>query len=208
MGAIIKKFGKKTAKHMADKKIRHTSWKKMGLKGPTYKIGKKVKGSHHLDEVWTYDKNYREGKAEGGRIGFSRAGPVGNLPWVRGTSRPGVKKAPRGAQHKETIKQEIKDTGLHKGSVRKAGSLRATGTPRPHKTKSDYSLERAIKQTKKMPDKKFKHVNLETKTIKHDRTGKMVKVKTGEDVKGSKGKKNYITMMKYYHHRAQPKGKK
>ena len=142
------------------------------------------------------------------RIGFSRAGPVGNLPWVRGTSRPGVKKAPRGAQHKETIKQEIKDTGLHKGSVRKAGSLRATGTPRPHKTKSDYSLERAIKQTKKMPDKKFKHVNLETKTIKHDRTGKMVKVKTGEDVKGSKGKKNYITMMKYYHHRAQPKGKK
>ena len=40
------------------------------------------------------------------RVGFSRAGPVGNLPWVRGTSRPGVKKAPRGAQHKEAIKQE------------------------------------------------------------------------------------------------------
>ena len=31
----------------------------------------------------------------GGRVGFSRAGPVGYLPWVRGTSRPGVKKAPR-----------------------------------------------------------------------------------------------------------------
>ena len=43
---------------------------------------------------------------KGGRVGFSRAGPVGNLPWVRGTSRPGVKKAPRGAQHKEAIKQE------------------------------------------------------------------------------------------------------
>ena len=42
----------------------------------------------------------------GGRVGFSRAGPVGNLPWVRGTSRPGVKKAPRGAEHKEAIKQE------------------------------------------------------------------------------------------------------
>ena len=106
MGAIIKKFGKKTAKHMADTKTRHKSWKKMGLKGPTYKIGKKVKGSHHLDEVWTFDKNYPKGKAEGGRIGLSRGGPVGNLPWVRGTSRPGVKKAPRGAEHKEAIKQE------------------------------------------------------------------------------------------------------
>ena len=42
----------------------------------------------------------------GGRVGFSRAGSVGNLPWVRGTSRPGVKKAPRGAQHKDAIKQE------------------------------------------------------------------------------------------------------
>ena len=38
----------------------------------------------------------------------SRAGPTGNLPWVRGTSRPGVKKAPRGPQHKEAIKQEQK----------------------------------------------------------------------------------------------------
>ena len=38
----------------------------------------------------------------------SRAGPTGNLPWVRGTSRPGVKKAPRGAEHKEAIKQEQK----------------------------------------------------------------------------------------------------
>ena len=45
---------------------------------------------------------------KGGRVGFSRAGPVGNLPWVRGTSRPGVKKAPRGAEHKEAIKQEKK----------------------------------------------------------------------------------------------------
>ena len=41
------------------------------------------------------------------RKDFKTGGPViGNLPWVRGTSRPGVKKAPRGAQHKEAIKQE------------------------------------------------------------------------------------------------------
>jgi len=57
-----KKFGEKTAKHMADTETRHKAWKKMGLKGPTYKIGKKVKGSHRLDEVWTFDKNYSKGK--------------------------------------------------------------------------------------------------------------------------------------------------
>ena len=62
MGAIIKKFGKKTAKHMDDKKTRHKAWKKMGLTGPKYKTGKKVKGSHHLDEVWTFKKNYPKGK--------------------------------------------------------------------------------------------------------------------------------------------------
>jgi hypothetical protein len=62
MGAIIKKFGKKTAKHMEAQRVRHKSWKKMGLEGPKYRIGKKVKGSHRLDEVWTYKKNYQEGK--------------------------------------------------------------------------------------------------------------------------------------------------
>jgi hypothetical protein len=67
MGAMIKKFGKKTATHMQKQATRHKAWKKMGMKGPTYKIGKKVKGSHHLDEVWTYDKNYKE-KAKGGKV--------------------------------------------------------------------------------------------------------------------------------------------
>ena len=57
--------------------------------------GKEIKGRSPI-------ANYRDG----GRTGFTKAGPVGNLPWVRGTSRPGVKKAPRGAQHKEAIKQE------------------------------------------------------------------------------------------------------
>ena len=47
---------------MAETKARHNSWKKIGLEGPTYKIGKKVKGSHRLDEVWTYRKNYSTGK--------------------------------------------------------------------------------------------------------------------------------------------------
>ena len=57
--------------------------------------GKEIKGRSKI-------ANYRHG----GRTGFTKAGPVGNLPWVRGTSRPGVKKAPRGAEHKEAIKQE------------------------------------------------------------------------------------------------------
>ena len=37
----------------------------------------------------------------------TRAGAIGNLPWVRGTSFPGVKMAPRGAQHKEAITSEL-----------------------------------------------------------------------------------------------------
>ena len=67
LGVLAKKFGKKTAEHMQKQATRHKAWTKMGLKGPKFRIGKKVKGSHHLDEVWTYDKNYR-GKAEGGKV--------------------------------------------------------------------------------------------------------------------------------------------
>ena len=52
----------------------------------------------------------------------SRAGPTGNLPWVRGTSRPGVKKAPRGAQHKEAIKQERRE-GKEQLSSKRALSI-------------------------------------------------------------------------------------
>ena len=37
----------------------------------------------------------------------TRAGAIGNLPWVRGTSQPGVRMAPRGAQHKEAITAEL-----------------------------------------------------------------------------------------------------
>jgi len=37
----------------------------------------------------------------------TRTGAVGNLPWVRGTSQPGVKMAPRGAEHKAAINTEL-----------------------------------------------------------------------------------------------------
>jgi len=97
--------------------------------------------------------------------------------------------------------------GTTAGGVAKAFRGKA-GFKESQALQRKFSLKNAIKKTQKMPDKKFKHVNLETKQIKSDRTGKMVTVKTGEPVKGSKGKKNYIQMMKYYHHRAQPKGKK
>ena len=99
------------------------------------------------------------------RIGFSRAGPVGNLPWVRGTSRPGVKKAPRGAQHKEAIKKETK-------------------------SKSDFRLKNQLKQIQKMPDKKFKYNNPET-TKARTRHGFVYDKRKSAPVKGSIGKKKY-----------------
>jgi hypothetical protein len=145
---------------------------------------------------------------KGGRVGFSRAGPTGNLPWVRGTSRPGVKKAPRGAQHKEAIKQErVKDTGLHKGSKRKEGSPKAMGTPRPHMTKSDYRLKDQLKKIQKMPDKKFKSYNPAKETRK-SRHGFVHEVHKTDPVKGRIGKKTYKGHWKRYHHQDHPKGKK
>ena len=45
----------------------------------------------------------------------TRAGAIGNLPWVRGTSFPGVKMAPRGAQHKEAINAELAAEGVKIG---------------------------------------------------------------------------------------------
>jgi len=142
------------------------------------------------------------------RIGFSRAGPVGNLPWVRGTSRPGVKKAPRGAEHKKTIKQEkeyekltgsARKTGNIKNKkgevigsrIAKAGSLKAMGIPRHIRTKSDFRLKNQLKKIQKMPDKKFKYNNPETIKVKSDRTGKIHDVQKKDLVKGSKGKKKY-----------------
>jgi hypothetical protein len=165
MGAIIKKFGKKTAKHMADTKTRHKSWKKMGLKGPTYKIGKKVKGSHHLDEVWTFDKNYPKGKAEGGRIGFKQGGAYGPL---RGTTAGGVAKAFRG----------------------KAGFKESQALQKKLKKKSEYKLKNQLKEIQKMPDKKFKYNNPET-TKARTRHGFVYDKPKSAPVKGSIGKKKY-----------------
>ena len=45
----------------------------------------------------------------------TRTGAIGNLPWVRGTSQPGVKMAPRGAQHKEAINAELAAEGVKIG---------------------------------------------------------------------------------------------
>ena len=63
MGAMIKKFGKKTAKHMADTSTRHKSMKKLGYSGPKYRVLGKKKGetSHKMEEVWTFNP-YRKGK--------------------------------------------------------------------------------------------------------------------------------------------------
>ena len=64
-------------------------------------------------------------------------------------------------------------------------------------------LKHSIKRTKKMPDKNFKHVNLDT--VKHTNPrpkvagkagGKTYDVPTGKSVKGSVGKKNYINELK------------
>ena len=63
MGAMAKKFGKKTAKHMADTGTRHKSMKKLGYKGPKYRVLGKKKGetSHKMEEVWTFNP-YKKSK--------------------------------------------------------------------------------------------------------------------------------------------------
>ena len=96
--------------------------------------------------------------------------------------------------------------GTTAGGVAKAFRGKA-GFKESQALQRKFSLKNAVKRTKKMPDKKFKHVNLETRKHLNPRTGRTQDVRTGEPVKGSKGKKNYIQMTKYYHHRNQPKGK-
>ena len=143
------------------------------------------------------------------RIGLKQGGAYGPL---RGTTAGGVAKAFRG---KEGFKESqalqkklvgparktgnIKSEGKVIGSrIAKTGSLKAMGIPKHIRTKSDFSLKQAIKQTKKMPDKKFRE----------DKTYELSTGKFGKIISGKTGKKNYIKALKYYHHRAQPKGKK
>ena len=59
-------------------------------------------------------------------------------------------------------------------------------------------LKNAVKRAKKTPNKQFKHVNIKTKKVKSDRTGKMQTIPDKTPVKGKQGKKNYIQKMKEY----------
>ena len=101
----------------------------------------------------------------------------------------------------------VKDTGLHKGSVRKATSPKVMGTQRP-KTKSDFWLKQSVKKIQKMPDKTFKYNNPGTRKAYSERTGRWSDVRKTDYVKGSIGKKKYIQDWKRYHHASQPKGNK
>ena len=117
------------------------------------------------------------------RVGFKQGGAYGPL---RGTTARGVAKAFR-------CKEGFKESQALQKKI----------------------LKNAIKRTKKLPDKKFKHVNLATVRHTNPRPkvagksgGKTYDIPTGKSVKGSVGKKNYIQLMKRYHHSKQPKGKK
>jgi len=144
---------------------------------------------------------------------------------LRGTTAGGVAKAFRGkegfkesqALQKKLTKGVVTGSSRKTGNIKnkegevigsriaKAGSLKALGIPRHIRTKSDFKLQQAIKKVKKMPDKEFKHVNLETRTYTNPRTGRKVTVQKSDPVKGSVGKKNYIQEMKRYHHANKPK---
>ena len=143
---------------------------------------------------------------KGGRVGLKKGGfPIRTTKLKRGadqefTLQKGVSAAP--------IKQSrIADTGLHKGSVRKATSPKVMGTQRP-KTKSDFRLKDQVKKIQKEPDKRFKSHNPETEKVKSLRTGREFEVRKKDLVKGSLGKKTYIQDTKYYHHANKPKVKK
>ena len=145
------------------------------------------------------------------RIGFKQGGAYGPL---RGTTAGGVAKSFRGKEgfkESQALQKKLlgqpKDTGLHKGSVRKATSPKVMGTQRP-KTKSDFWLKQSVKKIQKMPDKTFKYNNPGTRTYTNPRTGRKETTQKTDYVKGSIGKKKYIQDWKGYHHASQPKVKK
>ena len=145
---------------------------------------------------------------KGGRVGFKQGGAF--LPLRGGVTTAKAFRGPEGFKQSQALQKKllgIKDTGLHKGSVRKATSPKVMGTQRP-KTKSDFRLKNLIKKIQKEPDKRFKHQNPATEKVKSLRTGREFEVRKKDLVKGSLGKKTYIQDTKYYHHRNQPKGKK
>ena len=75
-----KPFPKKTQEHMRKQEIRHLEMKKEGYKQEPYGKGRVNKGRIELKETWSYNP-YK--KAEGGRIGFKRAGPVTKADLVK-----------------------------------------------------------------------------------------------------------------------------
>ena len=98
------------------------------------------------------------------RIGFKQGGAYGPL---RGTTAGGVAKAFRG----------------------KAGFKESQALQK--KLKSDFRLKNQVKKIQKMPDKKFKYNNPETRKGK-TRHGFVHDIQKTTPVKGSIGKKKYI----------------
>jgi len=98
------------------------------------------------------------------RTGFKQGGAYGPL---RGTTAGGVAKAFRG----------------------KAGFKESQALQK--KLKSDFRLKNQVKKIQKMPDKKFKYNNPETRKGK-TRHGFVHDIQKTKPVKGSIGKKKYI----------------
>ena len=107
------------------------------------------------------------------RIGFKQGGAYGPL---RGTTAGGVAKAFRG----------------------KAGFKESQKLQKKLKKKSEYRLKNQLKKIQKMPDKKFKYNNPETRKGK-TRHGFVHDIQKTKPVKGSIGKKKYIQDWKKGH---------
>lgn len=108
------------------------------------------------------------------RIGFKQGGAYGPL---RGTTAGGVAKAFRG-----------------KAGFKESQALQK----KLPKTKSEYKLKNQVKKIQKMPDKKFKYNNPETRKGK-TRHGFVHDIQKTNPVKGSIGKKKYIQDWKKGH---------
>ena len=81
--------------------------------------------------------------------GFKQGGAF--LPLRGGVTTAKAFRGSEGFKQSQKLQKKLlgtKDTGLHKGSVRKATSPKVMGTQRP-KTKSDFSLKNLIKKYKK-----------------------------------------------------------
>ena len=113
------------------------------------------------------------------RKDFKTGGPViGNLPWVRGTSRPGVRKAPRGAEHKEAIKQEktyVKaDREIIPGKQTPVSYTKSRWKNWKKTKKQQY--KRIEAQREQLPPQLKKLVpKLQRAFPRHDATGKLIK---------------------------------